>query len=60
MKKDTDQNSFPDSYQGDDANVDKEEFNKMARYHWTDEVPNFLYNGDVRRIDLHYNVLWKY
>ena len=57
MKKDTDQNSFPDSYQGDDANVDKEEFNKMARYHWTDEVPNFLYNGDVRRIDLHYNVL---
>lgn len=36
---------------------DREEFAAMARYHWTQEVPSFLYNEDVRRADLYYNVL---
>ena len=57
MKKDSDQNSYPDGYTGENAIVDQEEISKMAKHHWTDEVPNFIYQGDVKRCDLDYNVL---
>ena len=30
----------------------------MAKYHWTDEVPSFLYTEDVRKADLYYKVFF--
>ena len=37
--------------------MDQEEYAAMARYHWTQEVPSFLYSEDVRKVDLYYNII---
>jgi len=59
MKKDQDQNSFiQQAGEVPNNEQDREEQAAMARYHWTQEVPSYIYSEDVRRADLHYNVLW--
>ena len=58
MKKDQDQQSFTQQFgEVPGSERDREEYAAMARYHWTQEVPSFLYSVDVRRADLYYNVL---
>ena len=39
------------------SGLDQEEYAAMARYHWTQEVPSFIYNEDVRKCDLYYNIV---
>ena len=38
-------------------NMDQEEYAAMARYHWTQEVPSYIYSEDVRKLDLYYNII---
>ena len=58
MKKDQDQHSFTQQFgEVPGSDRDREEYAAMARYHWTQEVPSYMYSEDVRRADLHYNVL---
>ena len=52
MKKEQDAPSYATHLQNN------EEVAAMAKYHWTEEVPSYLYNEDVRKADLYYNVLW--
>ena len=51
MKKEQDAPSYATHLQNGD------EVAAMAKYHWTEEVPSYLYNEDVRKADLYYNVL---
>ena len=39
------------------SSMDQEEYSAMARYHWTQEVPAFIYSEDVRKADLYYNII---
>ena len=39
------------------SGMNQEEIAAMAKYHWTEEVPSYLYHEDVRKADLYYNVL---
>lgn len=57
MKKDQDQQTFTQQFgEVPGTERDREEYTAMARYHWTQEVPSYLYNEDVRRAELYYNV----
>jgi hypothetical protein len=58
MKKDQENNSV--NGQGDemqDSVQNAEEIAAMAKYHWAEEVPSFIYTEDVRKADCYYNVL---
>jgi hypothetical protein len=58
MKKEKDSNQQPyPTLSGDNGEASPREVKAMAKYHWTEEVPSFLYTEDVRKIDLHYNIL---
>ena len=35
----------------------QEEAAAMAKYHWTEEVPSYIYHENVNKADLYYNVL---
>ena len=59
MKKeqDTNQSPYPALNGDSQAAASPREVAAMAKYHWTEEVPAFMYHEDVRKIDLHYNIL---
>ena len=59
MKKEQDSNQSPYQAIGSDniGGTSPREVAAMAKYHWTEEVPGFLYQEDVRKVDLHYNLL---
>ena len=61
MKKDLEANSSNGFGQGEQESQDQqqnaEEVAAMAKYHWTEEVPSFIYSEDVRKADVYYNVL---
>ena len=59
LKKEQESNNSPfPGLNGENANgISPREIAAMAKFHWTDEVPSFMYNEDVRRTDLHYNIL---
>ena len=60
MKKDQESaQSFQSNFNTDNmgSGMNQEEIAAMAKYHWTEEVPSYLYHEDVRKADLYYNVL---
>ena len=60
MKKDqenTTNGNFGQNEQEQQDTQNAEEIAAMAKYHWMDEVPSFIYTEDVRKADLYYNVL---
>ena len=59
MKKEQEtSSSFAQALQDGSGSVqNQDEIASMAKYHWTEEVPSFLYHEDVRKADVYYNVL---
>jgi len=59
MKKEQDSNQSPyhAAIGENQAAASPREVAAMAKYHWTEEVPAFIYTEEIRKIDLHYNLL---
>ena len=59
MKKDQEQNAspYPAAANEDGGQISPREMETMAKYSWTEEVPSYIYHEDVRKSELHYNVL---
>ena len=57
LKKEKETNNQTYPHTGTD-DASPREVAAMAKYHWTEEVPSFNYADDIKRLELHYNVLW--
>ena len=59
MKKDQENTAQGNGSPGEeeDSVQNAEEMAAMAKYHWAEEVPSFIYTEDVRKADCYYNVL---
>tara|TARA_B110000285_G_C14678128_1_gene403454 strand:- start:63 stop:359 length:297 start_codon:yes stop_codon:yes gene_type:complete len=57
MKKDQDSSQTYQSNMENESAQNQEEIAAMAKYHWTEDVPSYLYHEDVRKADVFYNVL---
>lgn len=59
LKKEKETNNQPFPALGAEAlgSASPREIAAMAKYHWTEEVPSFIYSDDIRKLDLYYNIL---
>jgi len=59
MKKEQESNQslYPAIGSDNMGNTSPREVAAMAKYHWTEEVPSFMYYEHVKKVDLNYNIL---